>query len=141
MFYRMVLSSWWKTVLLASYILSYRISLNVPSKAGHLTLPRVDSGIGQELDPDENKIILFSVTDLPELLSADLSVPVSVKEGECLLQALHLRVADVTVRAGLVCHDVHVTITCHAPVTCHVSQTCDAEMREKFNLKIVPAAV
>ena len=86
-------------------------------------------------------IILISVTDLPELLSADLSVPVSVKEGECLLQALHLRVADVTVRAGLVCHDVHVTITCHAPVTCHVSQTCDAEMREKFNLKIVPAAV
>ena len=140
MFYRMVLSSWWKTVLLASYILSYRISLNVPSKAGHLTLPRVDSGIGQEVWIRMN-IILISVTDLPELLSADLSVPVSVKEGESLLQALHLRVADVTVRAGLVCHDVHVTITCHAPVTCHVSQTCDAEMRERFNLKIVPAAV
>ena len=59
------------------------------------------------------------MTDLPELLSADLPVPVPVEEGEGLLQALHLRGADVTVRAGLVCHDVHVTITCHAR---HVSR-------------------
>ena len=65
-------------------------------------------------------------TDLPELLRADLAVPVPVKEGEGLLQALHLLDADVTVRAGLVLlHDVTITgVTClsrSAFVTCHAA--------------------
>ena len=51
-------------------------------------------------------LLVDILTDLPKLLRADLPVPVAVEEGECLLQALHLCDADVTVRAGLVCHRV-----------------------------------
>ena len=50
-------------------------------------------------------------SDLSELLCAYLAVPVPVEEGEGLLQALHLLDADVSVRAGLVCHGDRVTIT------------------------------
>ena len=71
-------------------------------------------------------------TDLPELLRADLAVPVPVEEGEGLLQALHLLDADVTVRAGLVLlHDVTITGVTNPQRLCHVSR--GAKMREKSN--------
>ena len=75
---------------------------------------------------------LMFKTDLPELLRADLAVPVPVKEGEGLLQALHLLDADVTVRAGLVLlHDVTITGVTNPGRLCHVSR--GAKMREKSN--------
>ena len=83
-------------------------------------------------------LVDYFLSDLPELLRADLPVPVPVEEGEGLLQALDLLDADVTVGAGLVLHD-EVTIT---RVTCpQMSRLVSAitrlmsrsKMREKFN--------
>ena len=49
-------------------------------------------------------------TDLPQLLRADLPVPVSVEESEGFLQTLHLSWLDVSVWACQVRHGPHITL-------------------------------